>query len=127
MSADDVSPNQTRSKGTIASFVAKTAIVTAACFVFFALAVNYVTKIVDERITQVRSTIEKVQGGEIGSHGIVVKFTEVLENLAEERSDLSAEKKRKIIGDIRVVSDRWRPFVKEAYAAITGEPGKASQ
>jgi hypothetical protein len=129
MSAEDLSTKPSNSKsGTIAPFVAKTAIVTVACFIFFALAINYVTKVVDDRVAQIRFVIEKVQGGKIGSHGLVTKFSDVLENLTEERSDLSEAAKQKIIADIRVVSDRWRPFVKQAYAAITGESEKqASQ
>ena len=41
--------------------------------------------------------------------------------------DLSPEKKQKILSQIKIVSDRWRPFLTEAAAAIEGESKKAER
>ena len=40
------------------------------------------------------------------------------------RTDLPPEKKAKILAQIKAVSDRWRPFLTEAAAAIEGDANK---
>jgi hypothetical protein len=40
------------------------------------------------------------------------------------RTDIPPEKKAKILSQIKAVSDRWRPFLQEATAAIEGDANK---
>jgi hypothetical protein len=47
--------------------------------------------------------------------------------MADPRTDLSPEKKQKILSQIKIVSDRWRPFLTEAAAAIEGESKKVER
>ncbi len=39
-------------------------------------------------------------------------------------TDIPPEKKAKILSQIKAVSDRWRPFLQEATAAIEGDANK---
>jgi hypothetical protein len=50
-----------------------------------------------------------------------------LENQADPQSDLSPEKKQKLLAQIRTLSDRWRPFIQEALSDFSSdikEPAK---
>ena len=50
-----------------------------------------------------------------------------LDKLADGRTDIPPEKKAKIHSQIKAVSDRWRPFLQEATAAIEGDANKAQK
>jgi hypothetical protein len=52
----------------------------------------------------------------------VVTVEAELDKQADPGSDLSSEKKQKILSQIRIVADRWRPFLMEASSAISRKP-----
>jgi hypothetical protein len=54
----------------------------------------------------------------IGGPQFWTKLEKELDKLADPRMDLPAEKKAKILSQIRTISDRWRPFLLEAASAI---------
>ena len=103
----------------IRSFAIKTVIITVAILVV----VSYVDNIIDQRIEQIHTSIGSAT--KIGGRDFWTKLELELENQADPKSDISPEKKRKIIAEIRTISDRWRPFVSEIRSAVVGD-GEAS-
>ncbi len=97
----------------IGSFLTKTLIVV------FAVGglLTYVDILAESRIESLRENI-----GTIGGRAFWSDFERKLDGLADPTSDLPAEKKQKILHNIKVLSDRWRPFVD---AAIAAEPKPA--
>jgi len=94
--------------GNIVSFINKTcivAIVISACTVLVA---NLVIDSVEDATAR---TISKLQGTVKGGRQFWVKIEEELDRAAAPSSDLSPEKKQKLINDVRVIVARWRPFI----------------
>ena len=100
----DIQPIVPRS---ISSFLIKTAIVVAAiiCILF------YVDTLVENRIDEFKRAFG-------GGRAFWTKVEKQLDKLADPQSDLPPEKRAKIISQIRVIADRWRPFVTEIVAPI---------
>ena len=84
--------------------------------------VSYLDNIIAERIVQIQTTIGSAT--KIGGREFWARLERELENQADPRSDLSPEKKQKIIAQIRIISDRWRPFVSEVRSAVVGDAGE---
>jgi hypothetical protein len=42
-------------------------------------------------------------------------------------TDISPRRNEKILSQIKVISDRWRPFLSEAAASIAGDAGQAGR
>jgi hypothetical protein len=130
MSHESVSSEQPDfTLGPIAQFAIKTGIVAAACFMFFVMAVTYLDSLVDARVAQfqsaLRPAIQQFQSAtQLSSRDFWAKLEGELEDQASPRRDLSPAKKKKILTEIGIVSDRWRPFVMDVIAAITGDAGK---
>lgn len=135
MNDGNVLPEQhkSRSESSIAQFAVKTGIVAAACFLVFVFTVMYLDSVIDSRVEQFRSATKLVwtkleaagtSATKLGGRDFWTKLERELDNQASPAADLPAAKKKKILAEIRVVADRWRPFVKEALSAITGETEK---
>jgi hypothetical protein len=109
--------------GPIGRFLIKTVIVCAAIVVSGWILLDLLDDFATRRMEQLEQTVRAATS--LGGHRFWTKLESELDRLADPRADLSPEKKQKILSQIKVVSDRWRPFIEEAAAAIEGEPKKA--
>jgi hypothetical protein len=103
----------------IAQFAIKTVIVCAAIVVSSIIMLDYLDDYVSRRMEQVEATIKPLTS--LGGRQFWTKLERALEQQADPASDVSPEKKRKILAQIKVISDRWRPFLNEAATSIAGE------
>jgi hypothetical protein len=71
--------------------------------------------------------IEQLEGTVIGGNRFWTKLERELDRLADPKTDLTPEKKQKILSQIKLISDRWRPFLLEATSAIEGDTKKAQR
>jgi hypothetical protein len=114
--------------GPIGQFAVKTVIVAAAIIVSAWIMLDVLDDFADRRMQQFERTLRSATS--LGGRQFWTKLENQLEQLADPKSDLPPEKKQKILGEIKVISDRWRPFLMEAAAAVEGEtkqPAKPAQ
>jgi hypothetical protein len=97
----------------IISFLFKTVIVAGAVIAVLA----FVNSMAEKRIVQIKETF-----GHVGGRAFWTKLEDQLDSLADPKSDLKPEKKQKILMQIRVISERWRPFIDEAVGSLSGPP-----
>ena len=88
-------------------FAIKVAIIVFAIF----MVVSYIDIIAQQYLADIRASVVHVGGREFWS-----KLERELDNQADPKSDLAPEKKRKLLADIKAISDRWWPFIQEAFA-----------
>lgn len=105
--------------GPIAQFTVKTVIVCVAIVVSGFIMLDYVDDFATRRIEQMDAALRPFT--KIGGKQFWSKLEEELNNQADPKSDLSPEKKRKILSQIKIISDRWRPFLTEAASSIAGD------
>ena len=79
-----------------------------------------IASLVDERMLTIERRINAMMPTQVGGTGIVAIVERELERAASPRADLPPEVRQKIISDLRIVADKWRPFFVEASAAIIG-------
>src|SRR5262245_47565133 len=114
--------------GPIGQFAVKTAIVAGAIIVSAWIMLDVLDDFADRRMQQFERTLRSATS--LGGRQFWTKLENQLAELADPRADLPPEKKQKILGEIKVISDRWRPFLMEAAAAVEGEtkqPAKPAQ
>ena len=111
--------------GPIAQFALKTAIVAVAIVLSAWIMLDVLEGFVTRRMEQLETTIRSATV--IGGRQFWTKLEEELDKIADPRTDISPEKKRKILSQITVISDRWRPFLSEAAASIAGDAGQAGR
>jgi hypothetical protein len=112
--------------GPISQFAIKTVIVgmVGALSVWFVL--SEIDDLVDKRVREIKATIES--GKSIGGREFWTRFEEELERQADQKNDLSPDKKEKLLAQIRTLSDRWRPLVVEALSVLdASKPAKPSK
>lgn len=105
------------SQSSIGTFLVKTVIVVFAVIGLL----TYLDILVENRVELIESRIGSMREN-IGPVGGAAFWTDVerkLDKLADPSSDLPPEKKQKILRNIRVLSDRWRPFIDAAIAPET--------
>lgn|SRR5262249_40341822 len=109
--------------GPIGRFVLKTVIICAAIIVSGWIMLDLLDDFATRRMEILERTVRAatVPPG----YRFWAKLEGELDRLADPRMDLPPEKKQKILSQIKVISDRWRPFFVEAASAIEGEPKKA--
>jgi hypothetical protein len=115
-------PSRGAEAGSILSFSIKTAILLAFLAVAGILAAEFVSAKVETVVDKVRTTVAGVQAPRIGGREFWTKLESNLERAADPASDLSEEKRQKLLSQIRVLVDRWRPFVSELAAVWTPVP-----
>ena len=111
--------------GSIGQFAIRTAIVVAAVIITFGVALLLVDSFVEARIEQLQATIKA--STKIGGKQFWSKIEEELEKQSDTKADLSPEKKQKLLAEIRVLSNRWRPFIQEVITVASPdakEPAK---
>jgi hypothetical protein len=101
-------------------FAIKTVIVCAAIVVSSVIMLDYLDDFVGRRMEQMEATLRPFT--KMGGKQFWGKLEEELGKQANPASDISPEQKRKILSQIKIISDRWRPFLSEAAASIAGEP-----
>lgn len=111
--------------GPIAQFALKTAIVAVAIVLSSWIMLDVLEGFVIRRMEQLETTIRSATV--IGGRQFWTKLEDELDKIADPRTDISPEKKRKILSQIKVISDRWRPFLSEAAASIAGDAGQAGR
>jgi hypothetical protein len=105
--------------GPIGQFAVKTAIVAGAIIVSAWIMLDILDDFADRRMQQFERTLRSATS--LGGRQFWSKLENQLEQLADPRSDLPPERKQKILAQIKVISERWRPFLMEAAATIEGE------
>jgi hypothetical protein len=111
--------------GPIGRFLLKTVIVCAAIIVSGWIMLDLLDDFATRRMEQFERSVRAATS--LGGQRFWTKLEGELDRLADPRSDLSPEKKQKILSQIKIVSDRWRPFLNEAASAIEGESKKAAR
>ncbi len=106
---------QRESGAPIITFLIKTVIIVAAIIGIL----SYINSLAEERIVQVKETF-----GHVGGRAFWAKLEDQLDSLADPKSDIKPEKKEKILKQIRIISERWRPFLNEAMGPISERPNK---
>ena len=109
----------------IGQFALKTAIVAVAIVLSAWIMLDVLEGFVTRRMEQLETTIRSATV--IGGRQFWTKLEEELDKIADPRTDISPEKKRKILSQIKVISDRWRPFLSEAAESIAGDAGQAGR
>lgn len=116
-------------RGSIGQFFAKALIVAGVTLTSFWLAVAYLNSVIDQRmeyidnrIQAIGSTVQAIGTTKIGGRAFWLKVEDELEKRASDKDDLIPEKKRKILAEIRSISDRWRPFIFDILSTVKGEP-----
>lgn len=99
----------------IRQFAIKIGIVTLAIIIV----VSYLENIVERRIEQLQIAVGAAT--KIGGREFWTGLERELEKQADPKSDISLEKKQKIIAQVRIISDRWRPFISEVRSAVIGD------
>jgi hypothetical protein len=111
--------------GPIGQFLIKTVIVAAAVVVSAWIMLDVLDDFADRRMQQFERTFRSATS--IGGRPFWTKLEHQLDELADPKSDIPPEKKQKILAQIKVLSDRWRPFVLEAAASIEGDANKGAK
>ena len=94
----------------IRQFIVKTAVVVLAIIAVL----SFLDNLVEQRVAQIQSAAK------IGGREFWTGLERELERQADPRTDISPEKKQKIISEVRIVADRWRPLISDLQAAIGG-------
>jgi hypothetical protein len=111
----------------IKQFIIKTAIVSGAIILTFAGSLWIADGYVQGYLEQLQSTIQTTSQVKIGGHQFWSKIEDELDKQADPGSDLTPETKQKLLADIRILADRWRPFIQAALSVVpkdATEPAK---
>jgi hypothetical protein len=111
--------------GPIGQFALKTAIVSVAIVLSVWVVLDVLDGFATRRMQQLESTIRTATA--VGGRQFWTRLEDELDKMADPRTDISPEKKRKILSQIKVISDRWRPFLSEVASSITGDAGQAGR
>jgi hypothetical protein len=111
--------------GAMGQFTLKIAIVSVAIVLSGWIIVNILDDFASRRMQELDATIRSA--AVIGGRGFWTKLEEELDKGADPRMDISPEKKRKILSQIRIISDRWRPFLAEAASSLAGEANQTAK
>jgi hypothetical protein len=116
------SPAPDAGLGPIGLFLIKTVIVSAAIVLSAWILLDVLDGFATRRMQQLEQSIRSATS--LGGRQFWTKLEGELDKLADGRTDIPPEKKAKLLAQIKAVSDRWRPFLQEATAAIEGEANK---
>ena len=97
-------------RGNIGQFAIKAVIVSITIILTLWAALAIMDNFVEARLEA---------SGKIGGRQFWAKIERELEKQADPKSDLSPEKKQKLLAQIRTVADRWHPFIREVMSAAS--------
>jgi hypothetical protein len=80
--------------------------------------ISAVGQLLDHRMQAIEHRIQAMVPKRIGGTGFWTIMERELARAAAKDADLSPERKQKIISDLRVISDKWRPFLIEASSVV---------
>jgi len=103
----------------IGQFAIKAGIVFALLFVMTMYLAIQAQQIVDSAAYKVQASFEQFVTR--GGGGFWLKVERELERLANPVNDLPEDKRQKLLTDIRIIVERWRPFVSEASAIFAAK------
>jgi hypothetical protein len=109
--------------GPLAQFAVKTAIVCGAIILSGWIMLDMLDDFASRQMQQFDTTIRSAFGG----RKFWTKLEDELERLADPRFDISPEKKQKILSEIKIISERWRPFLDEARSAVAGDANSSAK
>lgn len=119
---------ETTRMGPLTQFAIKTAIITiaivvSATFLMDAVFSNLNT-VLRHNIEIIRADVRAITTlkGKLGGKEFWTKIETELEKAASPRHEISPERKQKIMANLRIVADRWRPVLDEVSAIIAGTP-----
>jgi len=106
----------------LARFVLKVSIVVALVVIALVITTNLIADKIDLIATKIENTRLAWQASlqdftKIGGAQFWSKVEKGLDQLADPKSEMPEEKRQKILSNIRVVRDRWWPFIAEALPA----------
>ena len=118
------SPQQAKRMGALTQFAIKTAIITAA----FIVGITFITRsvfsnlnlVLRENIEIVRADIQSFK--KMGGKDFWNKLEHELERAAQPRQEIPPERKAKMLANLRIISDRWRPVILEVSDIVMGTP-----
>jgi hypothetical protein len=111
--------------GPIGQFAIKAVIVAVTVVVAAWIILDMLDGFADRRMQQFERTLQFATS--IGGRQFWSKLENQLDQLADPKSDIAPEKKQRVLAQIKVISDRWRPFLMEAVASIEGESSKSAK
>jgi hypothetical protein len=111
--------------GPIGQFAIKAVIVAVTVVVAAWIILDMLDGFADRRMQQFERTLQSATS--IGGRQFWSKLENQLDQLADPKSDIAPEKKQRVLAQIKVISDRWRPFLMEAVASIEGESSKSDK
>ena len=111
--------------GPISQFAIKTMIVSLAIVVSGWFVLDFLDDFATRRMEQLERTVRSATA--IGGRQFWTRLEQELDKLADPETDISSERKQKILSQIKVISDRWRPFVLEAASTIAGDSNKPAK
>jgi len=123
-----------RRMGPLAAFAAKTAIIAAAVAFCSWIVISEIFDRLDDAMERGLGQLHAELGQlhaelqsatRIGGPSFWTRVEQALDDTADSRHDISPEQKQKLISDIRVIADRWRPLLKEALAIVADQPPPA--
>jgi hypothetical protein len=117
---EPTSPGAEARIGPLGQFTVKTAIVSLAIVLSGWVMLDILDDFATRRMQQLDAAVRSIGGRQFWT-----KLEEELDKFADPRTDISPEKKRKILSQIRTISDRWRPFLNEAASSIVEESDPA--
>ena len=112
--------------GSLGRFAAKTFTVVAAVTIGLWIIIGQVFDRIDDTIdsgtTQLQTLIQS--STHIGGRSFWTRLERELDKAANPASDLPPERKQKLLADIRILADRYRPFVNAAAVLFSENPAE---
>jgi len=108
--------------GGIGLFAVKAAIVGCAVAAVILVAGVFVTATLETSINEIVTNAKTLK---VGGHAFWSRVEQTLDRLAAPETDLPADKKAKLLADIRAIGTKWRPFLVEIHSALDVEASRA--
>ena len=114
--------------GSFGRFAAKTVTVVAAVTIGLWIIIGQVFDRLDKMIDAGTIELQEMvrSATRIGGRSFWTRLEKELDKAASPANDLSPEQKQKLLADIRVLSERYRPFVSEASLLFADKPTEAA-
>jgi hypothetical protein len=109
----------------IKQFAVKAAIVFGLFIAFVLFFTIQAHQVIRSTVNDIQARIERVPT--IGGRKFWENAEQALERLSDARNDLPAEKKQKLLTEVRTIVERWRPFVNEALKIFPLSPALERQ
>lgn len=109
----------------VKTFSIKTVIVVIAITAGGWILLNQAEKAIDRPLARLQASLDGFR--KVGGKHFWENLEKNLDESADPKNDLPAEKKQKLLADVQVISDRWRPFITEATHIFFNTPSPDPQ